>query len=236
MSDDFVKQDFSVADEAWHNKEEALLEEMGLNRNETDKLRKTMLSADEAVHAKQEELTNIRQHKGRRSNWQEFADVKARMGDVKYGAAIVKQLRTVLPALKCADGRVRGTISLFSPTVKTFEDGYHWGMEYVGWIYKDWNPEYQIDYTDEDGVPKGNRQGWRTLLLRNLIKKDGTGQWMLKANGIVKDGTGWPLRILTEDQVLKAFGDPSGGQGRDSYRGQLYEFRHGIKSSPAKWF
>ena len=235
MSNDFVKT-ITPEDVTWHNKEEALLEEMGLNRSETDKLRKTMLSADEAVHAKSEELTSIRQHKGRRPNWQEFVDSIARMGLVLPGSEVVRRLRTILPQLRVHDGRVRGTWSLFSPIIKTFEDGFHPGWEYVGWIYSDWNPEYQVDYCDEDGVPKGNRQGYRTLLLRNITKMDGTGQWTLKANGVVMDGTGLPLKIITEAAALKAFGDPSGGPGRDSYRSQLYDFRNGIKTDPTKWF
>jgi hypothetical protein len=236
MSDDFVKKDFTPEDVTWHNKEEALLEEMGLTRNDTEKLRKTMLSADEAVCAKSEELTAIRQHKGRRPNWQEFVDSVARMGRVLPGNEVVRRLRTILPQLRVHDGRVRGTWSLFSPIIKTFEDGFHSGWEYIGWCYSDWNPEYQVDYCDEDGVPKGNRQGYRTLLLRNITKMDGTGRWTLKAKGIVLDGTGLPLKIITEVSALKAFGYPSGGQGRDSYLRQLYDFRHGIKSNPAKWF
>lgn len=236
MSDDFVKKDFSQEDVTWHNKEEALLEEMGLTRDDTNKLRRQMISADEAVHAKSEELTHIRQHKGRRPNWEQFLDVKARMGRVLIGSEVVRKLRILLPQLRVHDGRVRGTWSLFSPIVKHFEDGFHPGWEYVGWIYSDFNPEYQIDLVDEDGVPKGNKQGYRTLLLRNVIKKDGTGQWVLKANGIVQDGTGWPLKVITEEGALKAFGAPSGGQGRDSYRRQIYEFRNGIKTNPAKWF
>ena len=236
MSDSYVSNGFTEEDVTWHNKEEALLEEMGLTRDDTDKLRKTMMSADEQVHAKSEELTRIRQHKGRRPNWQEFVDCKARMGRVLEGSEIVRRLRGILPQLRVHDGRVRGTWSLFSPIIKTFEDGFHPGWEYVGWIYSDWNPEYQIDYVDEDGVPKGNKQGYRTLVLRNITKKDGTGQWVLKANGVVLDGTGWPLKIITEESALKAFGLSSGGPGHDSYRQQLYEFRHGIKSNPSKWF
>lgn len=229
MSDNFVKKSFTEEDITWHSKEEALLDEMGISRDETEKLRKTMLSADEAVCAKQEELTAIRQHKGRKENWQEFLDVKARMGRVMYGPDVLRQLRIILPNMVALDGRVRGTISLNTPVVRTYEDGFHWGMDYIGWIYRGENPEYTIDIVDEDGVPKGNRQGYRTLLLQNIVRVDGTGKWVLKANGVVQDGSGWPLKVITEEQAFQAFGSPSMGQGGDSYRRQLWEFRNGKK-------
>jgi hypothetical protein len=234
MSDDFVK---TITDEdvAWHNKEEALLEEMGLTRNDTDKLRKTMLSADEAVCAKQEELTRIRQHKGRKENWQEFLDTKARMGRVLSGHDVIRHLRTILPQLRCADGRVRKTLSLFSPVVRTYEDGFHPGWEYLGWIQSHLNPEYTIDIVDADGVPKGKINGWRTFLLNVIIRKDGTGKWILKSNGVVADGTGLPLKIITEEQALRAFGYPTNGATASEYRRQLWEFRNGKQVNPIAW-
>ena len=240
MSDDFVKKDFSIEDETWHNKEAALMEEMGITGRTAEdaaKLRKTMLSASEAVQAKQEELTAIRQHKGRRDDWQDYLDMRARMGQVIQGPELLRKLRTLFPNMKHAGGRVRGTISLVTPVTRTYEDGFHWGMDYLGWIYADWNPEYQIDYVDEDGVPRGNRQGWRTLLLRNITRKDGTGAFVLKGQRIVKDGTGRPLKIVTEDKVKKVFGEPSGA-ARSKYVRQLWRFRHGIPGDfdMSKWF
>jgi hypothetical protein len=240
MSDNFVKQYFTEEDETWHNKEAALMEEMGITgrtAEDAEKLRKTMLSADEAVIAKQEELTAIRQHRGRRDDWQDYLDMRSRMGQVIQGPELLRKLRILLPDMKCADGRVRGTISLVTPVVRAYEDGHHWGMDAIGWIYADWNPEYQIDYVDEDGVPKGNRQGWRTFLLRNITRKDGTGQIVLKGQGFVKDGTGLPLKILNEGDVKRVFGEPSGA-ARSKYVRQLWRFRHGMPGDfdMSKWF
>lgn len=241
MSDDFVKQNFSEEDITWHNKEEALLEEMGLTgrtAEDAERLRKSMLSASEAVIAKQEELTAIRQHRGRRDDWQDYLDMRSRMGRVIQGPELLRKLRKLLPGMKHSDGHVRGTISLVNPIIKTFEDGYHWGMEYIGWIYADWNPEYQIDYVDDDGVPKGARQGYRTLLLRNIVRKDGTGKVVLKGQGFVKDGTGEPLKLLTEELVKEVFDEPSQGPGRSKYMRQLWRFRHGMPGDfdMSKWF
>lgn len=239
MSDDFVKQDFSAEEVAWHNKEEALLEEMGLSRNESDRLRKQMLSHDEAIAAKQEEINTIRIKKGRKDNWQEFLDWKAKLGRVYTGADFIRLLREALPKLRAYDGRVRGTYGLVTPVVRTFEDGFHPGWEYLGWIYTDWNPEYTIDFMDDNGVLTGEkRQGWRGFLLHNLTKKDGTGEWVLKANGVVQDGTGLPLKVLTEEAVDRVFGYPSGGDGRSMYRRQLWRFRHGLKGdvNHRQWF
>jgi len=239
MSDDFVKKDFSDEEIAWHNKQEALLEEMGLESRDVNQLQKQMMSADEAVSAKAEELTRIRQHKGRKDNWQEFLDSKARMGYVMHGGDLLYTLRNVIPGLMPYDGRVIGTIGLASPVVRTFEDGYHQGYQYLGWIYKDWNPEFTIDYCDEDGVPRGKRQGWRALLLNIIKLKDGDEtKWVLKERGVVQDGTGRALKILTEEIVDKAFPIITNSQGRDAYKRQLYRFRHGLPGDVdhTKWF
>jgi hypothetical protein len=235
MSDDFVKQNFSAEDVAWHNKEEALLEEMGITRNEADKLRRTMISAGEAVHAKSEELTRIRQHKGRKPNWLEFVDSKARMGQVLPACEVIRRFKSIVPQLRCADGRIRGTVAMFAPVVRTYEDGFHPGWDYIGSIQSDWSPEYEIDLVDEDGVPRGRKHGWRTPLLTSIIRKDGTGRWMLKSQGIVQDGTGLPLKIITEDQALRAFGHPTNGATASSYRRQLWEFRNGKRVNAVAW-
>lgn len=240
MSDDFVKKYFPAEEETWHNKEAALMEEMGITGTtaaDAKKLRNTMLPAQEAVIAKQEEMTHIRQHKGRRDDWEDYLDMRARMGKVMMGSELIRKLRVLLPDLKCADGLVRGTISLSSPVVRSYEDGHHWGMDYIGWIYQDFNPEYQIDIVDEDGVPKGNRQGWRTFLMRNITRKDGTGEVTLKGQGFVKDGTGLPLKILNETDVKRVFGEPSGA-ARSKYVRQLWRFRHGMPGDfdMSKWF
>ena len=241
MSDDFIKKYFTEEDEAWHNKEAALMEEMGITGNtaaDAEKLRKQMLPAKEAVIAKQEEMTAIRQHKGRRDDWQDYLDMRARMGRVIDGPELIRKIRVLLPYITLCDGRVRGTISINSPIIKTYEDGYHWGMDCIGWVYLDWNPEYQIDYVDEDGVPKGNRQGWRTFLLRNITKKDGTGKVVLKGQGFVMDGTGEPLKILNEAGVKRVFGHPSNGPTASKYVRQLWRFRHGMPGDfdMSKWF
>jgi hypothetical protein len=140
-----------------------------------------------------------------------------------------------LPQLRCADGRVRKTLSLFSPVVRTYEDGFHPGWEYLGWIQSHLNPEYTIDIVDADGVPKGKINGWRTFLLNVIIRKDGTGKWILKSNGVVADGTGLPLKIITEEQALRAFGYPTNGATASEYRRQLWEFRNGKQVNPIAW-
>ena len=235
LSDNWVKKEFAPADELEIQRQETLLEEMGLTNRDTAQLRKQMLSADEAVAAKQEELTRIRQTKGRKSNWLEYIDQQARMGKVLHHSEVLRRLRTILPFMLVYDGRVRGTIGLVTPVTKTYEDGWHAGWEYLGWLHEGWNPEYEIDYVDDDGVPQGRRQGYRTLLLNTIIKRDGTGEWMLKERGIVKDGTGLPLKIITEDQALAAFGVPTNGATASNYRKQLWEFRHGFKLNPVAW-
>lgn len=235
LIDSWVKKTFTAEDDKFASAEDALLDEMGLTRNDTDKLRKTMLSADEAVAAKAEEQTRIRQHRSRKENWLAFLDTKARMGKVLPACEVIRNLRKVIRGLVCADGRVRGTISLFAPCIKTYEDGFHWGHEYLGWIQKNLNPEYEIDVVDDDGVPKGQIRGWRSLLLNLQTRTDGDGKWQLKGQGVVQNGSGLPLRILTEESALKAFGYPTNGSTASEYRRQLFEFRNGKRTNPTAW-
>lgn len=227
LSDSYIKTDFLPNDELEHRRAEQLLDEMGLADRDINKLRNQMLSADEAVIAKQEELTAIRQHRGRKPEWQEFLDVKARMGHVLHAHDFIAKLKMILPQLRCADGRVFGTIALFTPVLRTYDDGFHPGWSYIGWVHNLWNPEYTIDYCDEDGVPRGRRNGWRNILLNSIIATDGTGEWTLKGNGVVQDGTGKPLKIITEEKALEAFGYPTNGATASLYRMQLWEFRNG---------
>lgn len=226
LSDSFVRKDFLPDDVKERERADALLDEMGLSDRDVKKLQAQMLSHKEAVIAKQEELTHIRQTKGRKPEWLEFLDVKARMGRVLASSEIIYNLRTVLPQLRCADGRVRDTISLFTPVTRTYEDGFHPGYTYLGWIHFGWNPEYTIDYCDEDGIPRGKRNGWRNILMHAITEKDGDGKWVLKAQGVVQNGTGKPLRILTEEQAEEAFGYPTNGEASSLYRRALYLFRN----------
>lgn len=235
LSDSWVKKEFTPADELEKQRQEALLEEMGLEDRDVNKLRKMMISSNEAITAKKEELTRIRQTKGRKNNWLEFQDIKARMGRVLPACDVIRGLRSIMPQLRCADGQIIRTIALFTPIIRTWEDGFHPGWAYLGWLHSDWNPEYEIDFVDEDGIAKGQRRGWRTTLLNAIIAKDGTGTWVLKANGIVQDGSGQPLKIITEDQALKAFGYPTNGITASNYRRQLWEFRNGKLTNPIAW-
>ena len=221
-------------------REEVLLDEMGLTRNDTEKLRDTMLSAEEAVCAKQEEITAIRQHKGRKEDWEEYADIKRRMGYVMHHSEFIRKLRTLIPRLIVTDGRVRGTLSLFqvrSIPVKEFPD--YKGPEktnfmcpvYIGWIHRGEMPEYEIDIVDDAQCAIGQRRGWRTILLRMIVR------WnkMLKPNGEFEvDMHGVPRResrasLITEAQALKAFGVPTQGFiTATGYRHQLFNFRNAV--------
>jgi hypothetical protein len=221
-------------------REEALLSEMGLTRQDTEKLRDTMLSADEAVAAKQEEITTIRQHKGRKSDWEEYADAKRRMGKVLHHSEFIRRLRTIIPTLTVTDGRVRGTLTLLmirSTPVKEIPDYagtfkfYAPCPIYIGWIHAGWMPEYEIDLIDDDQCAIGQKRGWRTILLRMIVR------WnkKLKVNGDPElDIHGVAIResrasIITEEQADQAFGSPTQGWlTATAYRHQLHDFRNAV--------
>ena len=217
--------------------QEQLLESMGLSLHEANYLRTTMLSADEAVAAKGEELTQIRQHKGRRSDWEELADAKARMGRPMHHSEFIRKMRTIVPSLIVTDGRVRGTLSLMmvrSTPVKEVPD--YKGPEktnfscpiYIGWIHSGDMPEYEIDVIDGFQCAIGQRRGWRTVLLRMIAR------WhkRLELNGEPSlDIWGCPIRtgrasIITEEQAHEVFGAPSNGVTASNYRRQLQDFRN----------
>lgn len=241
LSDSWVKKEFAPTEVHAIEQQEALIEEMGISKSDAAYLRKSALSADEAVAAKKEELSTIRSHKGRKGNWLEYLDQQARMGYILPGCEVVRRLRTIIPQLRVYDGRVRGTWGLISPVTKTYDNGeFKKGWCYLGWVYADWNPEYEIDLIDEDGVAKGRRQGYRTVLLNLQTVMDGTGAWDMKADKhgnmrVMRDGTGLPLKIITEAQTLEAFGYPTNGPTASNYRKQLWEWRNGRKLSPIAW-
>ena len=217
--------------------QEQLLDQMGLSLHEANYLRTQMLSADEAVCAKSEELIAIKQHKGRRSDWEELADAKARMGRPMHHSEFIRTLRTIIPSLIVTDGRVRGTLSLFmvrSTPVKEVPD--YKGPEktnfscpvYIGWIHSGEMPEYEIDLIDGFQCAIGQKRGWRTILLRLIAR------WnkKLELNGEpALDIWGSPIRlsrasIITEEQAHAAFGEPTNGITASNYRQQLFAFRN----------
>lgn len=219
--------------------QEQLLDAMGLSLHEANYLRTQMLSADEAVCAKAEELTTIKQSKGRRSDWEELADAKARMGRPLHHSEFIRRLRTIIPSLIVTDGRVRDTLSLFmvrSTPIKEVPD--YKGPEkttfscpvYIGWIHSGDMPEYEIDLIDGFQCAIGQKRGWRTILLRLIAR------WnkKLELNGEPSlDIWGRPIRvsrasIVTEEQAHNVFGAPSNGITASNYRRQLYEFRNAV--------
>lgn len=236
LADSFVKKEITPLEEAEQQRQDLLLEEMGLTRSDTDKLRAQMLSAKESIAAKEEELTRIRQKKGRKTEWQEFLDIKARMGHMMQSGDLLFKLKQIIPGLKWCPGTIRNTYSLVAPVTRTYDDGFHWGIDYLGWIDSRWSPEYEIDLVDKDGVAIGQKRGWRTVLLNLITRKDGDGKWVLKSNGVVQNGTGRPLNVLTEAKADVVFGYPSNGPTASIYRRTLWEFRNGVSLPTNKWF
>ena len=222
LSDSYVKKEFSKIDELEEQRKGALLDEMGISQREVDKLRATMLSPDEAVCAKTEELERIRQHKGRKEDWEEFVDAKRRMGRVLYHSDVIYALRKIVPNLVVGPGGQRDCISLYvTRNVPTSEiDGYR-GMRkhlevpiYVSWIPEGWIPEYEIDHVNDVGVAIGQKRGWRTVLLRLIARSDERGR---------------PTSLASERAVDSVFGYPSNGPTASWYRRALYEFRNGSR-------
>jgi len=220
LADSFVKTEFSPEVDLEARRKEALLEEMGLTTHDVDKLRATMLSADEAVHAKREELERIRRHKGQKTDWEEFVDVKRRMGHVRHHSDIIRRLRRVVPSLVVAPGGQKNRIGLYvvkNVPTDEIENCLPWRTRYidcpiyVGWLELGWSPEYEIDIVNDVGVAVGQRRGWRTLLLRLIARRDQAGR---------------ARSVVSEERADAVFGFPSNGPTASNYRRQLWWFRN----------
>lgn len=225
-------------------RQEALLAEMGIDRTEANKLRATMLSPDEAVCAKSEELTRMRQKRGRKKDWEEFADAKRRMGKVMHHSEFLRRLRSLMPNVIVERGQVNGTLSLYQPVntpvreapdYKGSEKWYFTKPVYIGWIHLGEMPEYEIDVLNDVQIPIRQKRGWRTILLRMIVKWNYEKLVIPMPGGLEikekEDIWGRKVRqsrasIITEEQALDAFGYPTQGMTASAFRHQLYLFRN----------
>jgi len=224
LSDSFIRNRTSLtpAQKEQLKQEEmkqALLEEAGLEGKDANYLRKQMLSSEEAVEAKQEELDNSRIKKSRKKDWEEFVDEKRRMGHALHHSEILPRLHRLIPNLEVRDGRIKDAISLYIwDRNHPFEDPLLpggkkvGGVVFLGWLKKGYNPEYEIDIVNDVGIARGQKRGWRTLLLRMICRRH--------------PETFAPTSLFTEEQALAEFGLPSNGETASEYRRQLYEFRN----------
>jgi hypothetical protein len=216
-----------------------LLEEMGITKHDVDKLRGMMLSSEEAVIAKKEELDHIRSYKGRKEQWDEFVEVKRRMGRVMHHTEIIDRLRTILPNLIVCRGGQQGKISLniIRNTPISEIDNYPlWNRTmdwvecpvYIGFLDLGYSPEYEIDIVNDVDVAIGQKRGWRTLLLRLHMRRKAHCE-LCKLNPPAHPALKGPkTSIVTEEQMYKAFGFPTNGATATNYRRQLWQFRHGL--------
>jgi hypothetical protein len=246
LQDSYVKKGFEKGDELEEQRKADLLEEMGLTTSDVDKLQKMMLSADEAVCAKQEELLDIRQKKSRKEEWEEFVDAKRRMGRVLHHSELIRRFRTIIPNLIVSRAAQVNRISLYvvKNTPITEIKDYpltNNGMAFVdvpyfiSFLELGESPEYEIDLVNDAQVAIGQKRGYRSLLLRLICRRathckacehyDPKG-FVAHPHPHLK---GPATSIITERQALAAFGHPTNGmQTASNYRKQLYEFRHGL--------
>ena len=227
LIDSFVKKEFTPVELETHKRQEeqdAYLAEAGLEDRDTAKLRKTMLPYKEAIAARSEQLQNIRQRKGRKDDWQEYLDVRRRMGRVLHHSDLLRNLRKLMPDLIVVDGRIRSTISIYtidrnlqSPTLGK--------VLYLGWLHYGSNPEYEIDIVNDAGIPIGQRRGWRTTLLRLLTRRE--KQDVVDISGKVVKQIRVRAPLIYERDVQDVFGSPSNGGTASNYRQALYVWRNG---------
>lgn len=205
--DTFVKKNWRSEDEFSENERErlnAVLTEAGLEGRDVDKLRKTMLSSDEAVAARKEELLNIKQRRGMKPDQEELYDVKKRMGRVMHHSDFICLLRRAVRTLFAFPGAQNNRIGLYFVPLNA-------SPKYITWCELGYMPEYEIDIPNEEGIPVGQRRGWRTVLMRAIM---------------LSDAEGHPYRLISEPFAEKLFGNPTNGATASKYRQHLYEWRN----------
>lgn len=240
LADSYVKQEFTPETDLEEQRKDALLEEMGITRHETDKLKKMMLSANEAVCAKKEEQVKIRQHKGRKDDWEEFVEVKRRLGHVMWHSEIIRRLRLIVPSLIVAQGGQLNRIGLYVtrnmavseiPDYPLTANGmlYTDVPIYIGWLELGESPEYEIDVVNDVQVAVDHRTGWRTLLLRLIARRAAHCKQCEHNPKFHLGQKGRPTSLISEHAAERVFGYPSNGPTASNYRRQLWEFRNGIR-------
>jgi hypothetical protein len=136
------------------------------------------------------------------------------MGKVMHHSEFISRLRKLVPSLIVTDAEQLDRLSLYRVMNKLAGDDSHNYVKFVGWIEMGYMPEYEINLVNEFGEPCGQRRGYRTILLRLQISPD--------------EDTGRP--VLTEEEVLNEFGDPSGGyETATNYRAQLHAYRNNLQ-------
>jgi hypothetical protein len=220
MSNDYVKRDFTPTEEAIGRDAEmkrAFLEEAGLEGASVEYLRKQMLSGEEAIAAKKEQLDDIRVRKSRKPDWDEYVDAKRRWGRALHHSDLIRSFRKLIPNLCVIDGVMRhkdGSIDLgiyVWDRTAPFESKTG-GTVYLGYMHSGWNPEYEIDLVNEVGIATRKLRGWRTTLLNMICRRD--------------PQTFYPKSVLTEEQAQEEFGFPTNGNTASNYRERLYRFRN----------
>lgn len=230
--DAFVKQEFSPEVEREERDKAALLEEMGLEGREVEKLKATLLSPSEAVAAKNEELLKIRQHKGQKKNWYDFIDEKARRGKTMASGVFLRRLKGICPGLIWRPAAQKNRLSLYviknvpADEIAGYRGSYRWidCPIYAGWIELGDMPEFEIDLVNDANIAVGQRRGWRTILLRLATRRTKPGDPL--GTHTVAEDIKYPSPFIREIDVDRVFGYCE-GPSASYYRRQMYEFRNG---------
>jgi hypothetical protein len=243
LTDSYVKKEFDKSFELEEERKGALLEAMGLEDRDINRLQKSMLSASEAIAAKEEELRNIRQHRGQKTDWEEFVDRKRRMGRIMHHSEFIRLLRQAIPSIVVAPGGQRNRLGLYAMRNMPREEvsGYTGNWDhvdvpiYIGFIEEGLMPEYEVDLVNSEGTAIGQWRGWRTILLRLIARRtrchdclQGEKPKPLPCPNNIP-GCGRPTSILQEDKAYDVFGWPTNGATASYFRKTLWEFRKGLR-------
>ena len=180
--------------------------------DETDPLKiAPLLSYKEAIEWRQDQMEQNRE-RHRQEDHEQFLDAKRRMGWVIHHSDFIAKLRQLIPTLIVHDNPMPNRLSIYYVIQKPTEKGNTSYVVYLGWMEMGYMPEYEINLVNEFNEAVGQKRGWRTVLLRLIVRKHDDGS---------------PASIITEKQVEEMFGYPSSGwETATNYRQRLYAFRN----------
>lgn len=215
MLKDYVKKEYTPEQTKINRDEEMkkqFLEESGLEGVDVAYLRKQFLSSEEMIAAKTEQVEDIRIRKSRKTDWDEYVDAPRRWGRAMHHSDLVIAFKKLIPGLYVDEGTIKNTLSLYIwDRNQPFENKVG-GTVYLGWIHQGWNPEYEIDLTNDVGVAVSQLRGWRTMIVRCVCRRDAK--------------TFVPVSLFTEDDAYNVFGYPSNGPTASKFRYHMWKFRN----------
>lgn len=153
--------------------------------------------------SKQEQLQRLKEDTDKQLETQRFPDqeafkdVERRMGKVMLHTQLFEKVRQLNSRIAMETSNNDSTVAGFYQMLPAGD------KKFICAFHKGWMPEFSIISVDERNLPKSERRGWRTVLLRLIQAKCLTYQQVIETFGHVEAqderGKYWKLYSQTGD-------------------------------------